>query len=151
LSLVVVDASAPLAPADRAWVADSPGLVVISKVDLPRAWAASDLDARDTAAVEVSALSGAGLADLRREIAARLTAREDLRDPPVISNIRHLSLVGDTRAAVGRAESALASAATEEIVLVDLNQARRALEEITGRRTPDDLLRHIFSRFCIGK
>ncbi len=151
LSLVVLDGSVALTPEDRAWVADCPGLVVISKIDLPRAWTASDLDTRDTAAVEVSALTGTGLADLRREIAAWLTAREHLRDPPVISNIRHLSLVGEAREAVARAESALASAATEELVLVDLNQARRALEEIAGRRTSDDLLRHIFSRFCIGK
>ena len=27
----------------------------------------------------------------------------------------------------------------------------KCLEEITGRRTPEELLRHIFSRFCIGK
>jgi len=26
-----------------------------------------------------------------------------------------------------------------------------ALEEVTGKRTSEDLLRHIFSRFCIGK
>ena len=39
----------------------------------------------------------------------------------------------------------------EELVLIDLNDARRALEEIAGRRTADDLLRHVFARFCIGK
>jgi tRNA U34 5-carboxymethylaminomethyl modifying GTPase MnmE/TrmE len=39
----------------------------------------------------------------------------------------------------------------EEFVLVDLQEARCALEEITGRRAPDELLAHIFSRFCIGK
>ena len=39
----------------------------------------------------------------------------------------------------------------EEFVLTDLNDARIALEEVTGKRTSEDLLRHIFSRFCIGK
>ena len=39
----------------------------------------------------------------------------------------------------------------EEFVLTDLQDARAALEEVTGKRTSDDLLRHIFSRFCIGK
>jgi tRNA U34 5-carboxymethylaminomethyl modifying GTPase MnmE/TrmE len=39
----------------------------------------------------------------------------------------------------------------EEFVLADLQQARAALEEVTGRRAPDDLLAHIFSRFCVGK
>ena len=39
----------------------------------------------------------------------------------------------------------------EELVLADLQDARAALEEITGKRTPEDLLQRIFERFCIGK
>jgi tRNA modification GTPase len=41
--------------------------------------------------------------------------------------------------------------AAEEFVLADLQEARAALEEVTGKRTSDELLNHIFSRFCIGK
>ena len=33
----------------------------------------------------------------------------------------------------------------------DLRQAQKALSEITGEFTPDDLLGRIFSSFCIGK
>jgi tRNA U34 5-carboxymethylaminomethyl modifying GTPase MnmE/TrmE len=36
-------------------------------------------------------------------------------------------------------------------VLADLNDARACLEEITGARTPEDVLRTIFDNFCIGK
>jgi tRNA U34 5-carboxymethylaminomethyl modifying GTPase MnmE/TrmE len=36
-------------------------------------------------------------------------------------------------------------------VLADLQDARAAFEEVTGRRTSDDVLAHIFSRFCVGK
>jgi tRNA U34 5-carboxymethylaminomethyl modifying GTPase MnmE/TrmE len=39
----------------------------------------------------------------------------------------------------------------EEFVLADLQEARAAFEEITGKRAPDDLLIHIFSNFCVGK
>ena len=39
----------------------------------------------------------------------------------------------------------------EEFVLADLQEARVALEQITGQRTSDDVLAHIFSRFCVGK
>ena len=35
--------------------------------------------------------------------------------------------------------------------LFDLPEARRLLEEVTGTRTADDLLGHIFESFCIGK
>jgi tRNA modification GTPase len=152
LSLVVLDASVPLAAEDHALLQlPSPSLVVVSKVDLPRAWPPNALAAATVSTVEVSALAGTGLAELRDLIAAMLCAREDLRDPPVMSNARHLALVEQARAAVARGEAAIAADATEELVLVDLNDARRALEEITGRRTADDLLRHVFARFCIGK
>jgi tRNA U34 5-carboxymethylaminomethyl modifying GTPase MnmE/TrmE len=30
-------------------------------------------------------------------------------------------------------------------------EARAALEEVRGRRSPDELLAHIFGRFCVGK
>ncbi len=39
----------------------------------------------------------------------------------------------------------------EEFLLADLQRARATFDEISGRRTPDDVLVHIFERFCIGK
>jgi tRNA U34 5-carboxymethylaminomethyl modifying GTPase MnmE/TrmE len=56
--------------------------------------------------------------------------------------------------ALTRARSAALSGGLslpEEFVLADLQEARAALEEIVGHRTPDDVLAHIFSRFCLGK
>jgi len=60
-------------------------------------------------------------------------------------------LVEAARDAVVRAGGALAGGATEEMLLVDLHEARARLEEVTGHRGVDDVLRHIFATFCIGK
>ena len=120
-------------------------LLVVSKADLPPAWAPPE------GAVSVSARTGAGLPCLRKAIVTALTAREDLRDPPAITNIRHLELVDAARDALSRAAAGLAEGATEELILDDLGAARRTLEQVTGRRTPDDVLRHIFAKFCVGK
>ena len=38
-----------------------------------------------------------------------------------------------------------------EMVLLDLYNALRPLDEITGATTADDILNLIFSSFCIGK
>jgi tRNA modification GTPase len=153
LTLVVMDGSEPLTSDARTVEssAPTPKLVVQSKSDLPAAWRPDDLPAAAGEVVAVSAISGQGLDELRRRIAEVLTSREDLRDPPLISNIRHLALVEDARDSLARGLQALRDGATEELVLTDLGRARDALEEITGRRTVDDLLLHIFTRFCIGK
>jgi tRNA modification GTPase len=153
LTLVVVDRSQPIEAGDLASVRSGPGLriVVVGKADLTAAWDRSALGGSDVEAVDVSALTGVGLDCLRRAIAAALLGREDLRDTPMISNARHLALVDRASAAVRRASDALGEGATEELVVIDLTEARAALEEITGSRTPDELLRHIFATFCIGK
>ena len=154
LTIVVIDGSTPIDVADRRIVADSPRphVIVASKSDLPRAWAtvSSGLE-RDADVVDVSAKTGAGLDPLRARIVSELTEREELRDVPAISNVRHLDLVARAIGSLDRALAALDAGETEELVLADLGAARRALEELTGTRTADDLLRHIFEKFCVGK
>ncbi len=153
LTIAVLDGSRPLRREDyELATAGSPERVIaIAKSDLPRRWAADELDAAGERAVEVSALAGLGLDRLRSAIATALLGSEELRDTPRISNARHMALLNEALAALARAAQALSDGATEELVLADLGAARRVLEEITGRRTPDDLLQHIFSRFCVGK
>jgi tRNA modification GTPase len=153
LVLMVVDGSTPLTDDDRSWM--GAGLirrvVVISKSDLPAAWAIEQESLEATRSVRVSVRSGEGLRELRRRIVKTLTGDEPRTDTPAMSNVRHLALVDRAREATARARMALAEGATEELVLAELGTAREALESVVGRRTPDDLLRHIFGRFCIGK
>jgi tRNA modification GTPase len=151
LTVLVVDRSAPLDPDVCRLVSErSPAtVVVLNKSDQPLAWPASRLG--DVDAVTISAATGDGLETLRSRVARELSGREDWRDPPAISNARHLSLVDDARAALDEADRAIQEGASEELVLTSIGDARQALELITGRRAPDDLLRHIFARFCIGK
>ncbi|HUL71726.1 MAG TPA: tRNA uridine-5-carboxymethylaminomethyl(34) synthesis GTPase MnmE [Vicinamibacterales bacterium] len=153
LTLVVIDRSQPVDDDDRRILEESPRprVIAASKADLPAAWTPASAEFSSQDAVEVSVLTGRGLSVLRDRIVAILAEREDLRDPPAISNVRHLELVSRAAEWLDAAIRALDAGATEELVLTDLGSARRALEELTGRRTPEDLLRHIFSKFCVGK
>ncbi len=100
----------------------------------------------------VSAQTGAGLDDLIAGVAEALsTGGIEFRDQPAVSNVRHTALLARARGALARATEALEGQVSEEFPLLDLQEAAHALQEITGRRTSDDLLRHIFERFCIGK
>ena len=101
----------------------------------------------------MSATTGAGLDGLRAAIARALDV-EPLRDRPAITNLRHIALVaararGVVAGARGRRRDG--GSLSEEFVLADLQEARAALEEISGRRDDRRCAAHIFSRFCIGK
>jgi tRNA modification GTPase len=148
LVLVVVDGSAPLDAADEeilAETADMRCVVVSNKADLGGDASAGFL--------RVSARTGEGLDVLRADLIRALDV-ETRVDPPAITNLRHISLLERAYDALSRARAAAGvdgNRLSEEFVLADLQQARAVLEEISGRRTPDDVLAHIFARFCIGK
>lgn len=158
LVLLVVDRSRPpdrQAPELSSQVHVNKTLIVENKADLPRSQMVSAGLVSDTrlTPVAVSALTGEGLDDLRLRIIEALDI-ETLADRPQITNVRHIALVERAREALSRARTAvLASGGSlpEEFVLADLQEARAALEEISGRRAPEALLEHIFARFCIGK
>ncbi len=146
--LLVCDGSVAIDP-QLAGMAFDPArtILVASKADLPAAWSRDD-------AVRVSALTGSGLDRLIAQIHSTLAGGEPLREVPAVTNVRHVALLADAREVLMRAAAAVAhagSALSEEFVLSDLQSARHRLEEVTGRRTPDDVLAHVFERFCVGK
>ena len=150
--LVVLDASRPLTDDDRRLLQDTvsrPRVVVASKSDLPAVWTADNV--AGVHIVHASAITQQGLDDVRTALVAALTQQDAPRDVPAVTNIRHAALLEAARGALLRAAEAAELRTPEEFVLADLTEARVRLEEVTGRRTPDDVLAAIFHRFCIGK
>jgi len=152
LILLVLDQSDAIA-AEDAWLLDetarSKRIVVLNKSDLV---ARADESQLSGSIARVSAMTGHGFDELRRMMACELTGGERLRDAAPISNTRHVQLLEDCRASLEAARSAAeAGHVPEEFLLIDLQAARVRLDEIVGRRTSEDVLRHIFERFCIGK
>ena len=149
--LVVLDASTCLTADDRALLRDTETvrrLIVANKTDLPAAWQDREVGAPTT---RVSALTGDGMPALRTALLDTIHGTPDERDVPAVTNMRHIDLLAGARACLHRARDAAAAGSPEEFVLADLNEARGLLEEITGKRTPDDVLGRIFATFCIGK
>ena len=127
-------------------------MIVTNKADVAAAW--RDLPSGERA-LPVSATTGAGVDGLRKLLRSRLEAFDGVsRDTAAVTNVRHAALLEKTLASLQRAWDSVERVdgpLPEEFVLTDLFEAKNALEEVTGRRAPDDLLAHIFSRFCIGK
>jgi tRNA modification GTPase len=89
---------------------------------------------------------------VREALVRALTGSEPLKDTAAISNVRHATLMKEARECLTRARTAAESGGLpEEFLLSDLQAARARFDDVVGKRTPDDVLKHIFERFCIGK
>ena len=102
--------------------------------------------------VMTSALTGQGIEQLRSKI-LRLAGGNGGSQPEsgFLTNVRQQKLVQDSIPALDAAAAAIPRKIPHEMILLDLYNALRPLDEITGATTPDDILNLIFSSFCIGK
>jgi tRNA modification GTPase len=65
--------------------------------------------------------------------------------------MRHFEALSRAHNHLDEALDALHNGISEELLAEDIRSAITALAEITGRITSDDILKNVFSRFCIGK
>jgi tRNA modification GTPase len=123
-------------------------LIVRNKIDLVDA--TPQLIARDDETeVHVSALTGAGLDQLRAQLREHAGANEP--EGAFSARARHVEALQRVAAHLDAASIALHGTRAGELAAEDLRHAQQALSEITGAYTSDDLLGEIFGRFCIGK
>ncbi len=150
LVVLVLDRSKPLQEEDLQLLEDTrtPRLVVANKCDLFPMFQALPMG---ESFLTVSAKTGEGTDEVRAAIAEALTGEDPMRDTVVVSNARHMLLMEQALEHLRSAQDALQQRTPEEFVLSDLQSARARFDEVVGARTTDDVLRHIFERFCIGK
>jgi tRNA modification GTPase len=153
--LVVLDGSEPLATDDQSLlenVAAQKLLIAVNKSDLPRQLVVDDL-ARFSGAsgvLSISARTGEGIPGLKESL-RDLLIDSKLESPVVITNLRQRSALERSATSLSHAAISLRESYAPEFVAMDLNEARIALEEITGIIQSDDILERIFANFCIGK
>jgi tRNA modification GTPase len=154
LVLVVLDASQPATVEDNELLRHAEGrptIVVGNKCDLVGRGQGSGARGQ-FAAVRASALTGKGIAELRTEILRHIGGETGAQpEAGFLTNIRHQALVQDSLAALAAGVAAVAAKVPHEMLLLDLYNALRPLDAVTGATTTDDILNLIFSTFCIGK
>ncbi|HZL72891.1 MAG TPA: tRNA modification GTPase [Planctomycetota bacterium] len=138
LWVVVVDGANPR---PIALESTRPRITVVTKADLAPAPAAD--------ALAVSAVTGAGLDDLR----ARLRDWTGSEGPGSRFSLsrRQLALLRQARRALDGAAYSFKSGSSPEFAALDAREALDAIGGITGKRADEEILDRIFSRFCLGK
>ena len=102
----------------------------------------------------VSAVTGEGMDALHARLRALVVGEggpgEDLGEGEFTARARHVEALARAAARLDAAAGALETE-TLDLAAELLRDAHHALGEISGRLEADELLGHIFSRFCIGK
>jgi tRNA modification GTPase len=161
LTLLVLDASAESSADDQAIVAEHqttgrPLLIALNKSDLldppmePGAPSKLRFGGFPDANIRTSATTGLGLEDLRTAIVAAVGATPTA-EPGTLTSLRQHTSVQAAIAGLEAAHAAVQAAIPHEMLLLDLYEALRGLDALTGATTTDDILHLVFSTFCIGK
>ena len=102
--------------------------------------------------VPVSCLNRDGIEALKDAIRASVWDGEITTEMlEVMVNSRHQEALNRAKASLQAALGQLRKGAMLDLVAVDLRIATKAIGEIVGKTTTEDLLDSIFSTFCIGK
>ncbi|HEX9286968.1 MAG TPA: tRNA uridine-5-carboxymethylaminomethyl(34) synthesis GTPase MnmE [Thermoanaerobaculia bacterium] len=158
--LYVFDASAGWCREDGAALADldgKPVAVVANKIDRLEATERPGGAGSGPAESPRPALALCGLAPeagaslrtlVEQTIAADVPSESDSE---VLASLRQLDLVERARAAAADALAALERGVSPEYAATHVDCALAALADVFGETTSEDVLRRIFSTFCIGK
>jgi len=108
-----------------------------------------DLAAAPTDALPTSAVSGAGLKELKDVLTDRCRKRRQAPLAPSLSRCRHH--VDSCLSHLRHAHAVVLHEDPAEVLAVELRGTLDELGAIVGAIYTDDLLDRVFSRFCIGK
>jgi len=151
--LLLVDDSVGWSAADDAILHSLPEAVpsvrIFNKIDMSGR-AAGPLSLDGEPALAISAKSGAGMEQLCDFLKQAVGYTED-NAGDFSARRRHRVALERARDHVERGVAQLETSHAGELLAEELRQAQRALGEITGEVSSDDLLGRIFSSFCIGK
>lgn len=155
LRLVVVDRTASRLDSLEEWSESLSGqdIVVLAKDDLAEGQA--DAAARSLArsaglsVVPVSVSRPGGTEGLIALLTQRVVERSAGEEFPAVTRERHRLRLQEALECLDRAAASWDHG--PELVAEDVRLAARALEAVTGRVGPEDILEQVFGRFCIGK
>ena len=143
LVIIVLDATATISNEEKELIAmtkDKKQLIVYNKSDLTD----------EKYELSISALNN-DINPLIKAIEKMFEKQMLLINEDILNNERQIALAVSAKEAIIQALSSLKAAMELDIVLIDIENAYRALKSILGEVSQDDLLDTLFSNFCLGK
>ena len=157
LVLLVVDASSKLQQEDLEIIEllkDKKVIVALNKIDLGNVHNEKQLTELfgEENIIEMSVKNGSGIERLEDRIKGLVfLGKLSINRNSLVTNIRHKNLLDKALDNVDRALLSIDDDIPVDLVSVDIREAWSCLGAITGDTVEEDLVKEIFSKFCIGK
>ena len=102
--------------------------------------------------IETSMKNGNGIEELYKEISRLFKLEEIANDGElIVSNTRHKNIILNARENTRKARETIEMNMPIDIISGNLKEILEELGKITGETVTDDVIKEIFSKFCLGK
>lgn len=130
-------------------------IVVLNKIDLPERKITVETIKEKTGKeeiVEISAKEYLGIEKIYNEIAKMFELNEiNLDNSAIITNIRHKEIILNAIKETKKAQEVISQNMPIDIIGIYIKDIMEALGKITGESVSDEIIKEIFSKFCLGK
>ena len=100
----------------------------------------------------ISAETGEGIEELKAAVIQWVSQDGALLEGnPLVTNTRQIEALRKGEEALKEAIDALDQGLPPDCILVDIREAWAKISEISGQAVSEQIISHIFSKFCLGK
>ena len=156
LIIAIFDSSKKLSVEDMAileLIKEKNAIIVLNKIDLGfRNIDFDKIKSLKKPIVEISALNKDGIEKLYEEINKMFQLSEiQVDNATTITNQRHMEAIKKAKNNAIKAQETIKSQMPIDIISINIKEIIEALNSITGENATEDLIKDIFSKFCLGK
>ena len=151
------DNSKPLDKEDKEileFIKNKKAIILLNKIDLQESNLENCKEVVDAnkKVLKISLASESNLSDLYNELDIMFGLEQIMPDNEVmITNIRHKELIEEALNHLEEAKKSLENDMPIDIISINIKEVLQDLGKITGENVSEDVIKEIFSKFCLGK
>lgn len=157
LIIAMFDNSKPLNKEDKEileFIKNRKAIILLNKIDLKESNLENckEVIEANKKILKISLASESNLSDLYNELDIMFSLEQIIPDNEVmITNIRHKELIEEALGHLQEAKLSLESNMPVDIISINIKEVLQDLGKITGENVSEDVIKEIFSKFCLGK
>lgn len=136
------------------FIKDRNSIIILNKIDLKNENLEVEEEVKklNKKVIKISLVSKTNLSELYEELDSMFKLEQIGTDNEVmITNIRHKELIEEALRHLEGSERALEEKMPIDIISINLKEVLQDLGKITGEDVSEDVIKEIFSKFCLGK